>query len=140
MFDMEGRESPCSKDGLGERAVAAEFWLWNLDLAKYPLTDVPMSDEVRSAWRVAAESLFLLLFRRQKKTKPQRSDSTTIPDITPAMTGPPGGFEAWFSSCAVSNPVPELATFVWPFLTLPLGPFPLLAMIDPLEGTITMDV
>ena len=112
MFDMEGRESPCSKEGLGDRAAVAEFGLWNFDLAKYPLIEVAMFGEGRPVWKVAAESLLLLLFLRQKKTKPQRIDSITIPDMTPAMTGPPDGFEAWFSSCAVSNPVPDFATSV----------------------------
>jgi hypothetical protein len=115
--------------------VVAEFWLWNLDMAKYPLMDVATFDDGRPAWKLATESLFLLLFLRQKKAKPHRIDSTTIPEMTPAMTGPPDGFDASLSSCAVSIPVPEFAALVWPFLVLPpLGPFPFVA-IDPLGET-----
>jgi hypothetical protein len=74
--------------------------------------DVAMFDVGRPAWKVAPESLFFLLFLKQKKTRPQRTDSTTIPEMTPAITGPPDDLDAWFSSCAVSSPVPELGALV----------------------------
>jgi hypothetical protein len=87
------------------------------------------------------ESLSLLLFRRQKKTNPQSIDNIMIPDIAPAIMGVPEDFDVLLSGCVASSPVPEFEAFVGPFLPFPtLDPFPFVGMIDPLGGTINMDV